>query len=104
MSKNYSSTGDTVTFVAPTGGAVAGVPVALNDLVVVPLQSGAKGAQLVGRTGGAWNVPAAAGLKQGQKVGILNGGLVPAATADAVYCGKLTSEVVGGVAEFLLIQ
>jgi predicted RecA/RadA family phage recombinase len=104
MSKNYAGNGETVTFVAPTGGAVAGVPVAVNDLVVLPLQSGVKGTPLVGRTGGAWTVPAAAGLKQGQKVGILNGGLVAAATADAVYCGKLTSDTVNGFAEFLLIQ
>jgi len=104
MAKNYSGTGDTVTFIAPTGGAVAGVPVAVVDLVVVPLGSGAKGTPLVGRTGGAWNVPATAGLKQGAKVGILNGVLVAAVTADAVYCGKLTSDTVGGFAELLLIN
>ncbi|MQU22144.1 DUF2190 family protein [Pseudomonas helleri] len=104
MAKNYSGSGETVTFVAPVGGAVAGVPVAVNDLVLIPLQSGAKDAVLVGRTGGAWNVPATAGLKTGQKVGVLAGVLVAAATASAVYCGKLTSDTVGGFAEFLLIQ
>ena len=102
--KNYSGSGSTVTFVAPTGGAVAGVPVAVADLVLIPVGSGPKGAVLVGHTGGAWLAPAAAGLKQGQKVGVLNGGLVAAATVDAVYCGKLTSDTVNGVAAFLLIQ
>lgn len=104
MAKNYSGTGDTVTFVAPTGGAVAGVALAVNDLVVMPLQGGPKGTVLVGRTGGAWTMPATAGLKLGAKVGVLNGGLVAAATADAVYCGKLLSDTVGGYAEFLLVQ
>lgn len=102
--KNYSGSGATVTFVAPTGGAVAGVPVAVVDLVLVPVGSGAKGAVLVGHTGGNWNVPAAAGLKAGQKVGVLAGTVVAAATADAVYCGKLTSDTVGGFAELLLIN
>ena len=102
--KNYSGSGVTVTFAAPTGGAVAGVPVAVSDLVLIPTGSGPKGTVLVGHTGGTWLVPAAAGLKQGQKVGVLNGGLVAAATADAVYCGKLTTDTVDGVAEFLLIQ
>lgn len=102
--KNYSGNGATVTFVAPTGGAVAGVPVAVEDLVLVPTSSGPEGAVLVGHTGGEWRVPATAGLKQGQKVGVLDGGLVAAATAEAVYCGKLTSDTVSGFAEFLLIQ
>lgn len=102
--KNYSGNGATVTFVAPTGGAVAGVPVAVVDLVLVPTGSGPKGTVLVGHTGGTWSAPAAAGLKQGQKVGVLAGGLVAAATADAVYCGKLTSDTVNGFADFLLIQ
>ncbi len=104
MAKNYAGTGDTVTFVAPAGGAVAGEPLALNDLVVIPLQDGAKGAVLVGRTNGVWTLATAVGLKRGQKVSALAGALVAPGTEGAMPFGKLMSDVVGGYADAMLVQ
>jgi predicted RecA/RadA family phage recombinase len=104
MAKNYSSDGSTVNFVAPTGGAIAGQPLALGQLVVMPIGSGPKGTPLVGVTNGAWNVPVAPGLKQGAKVSVLAGALVADGTADSVPFGKLLSDESGGVAEALLVQ
>lgn len=104
MAKNFSSDGSTVNFVAPTGGAVAGQPLALDQLVVMPLSSGPKYTPLVGVTNGAWNVPTAPGLKQGAKVSVLAGVLVADGTADSVPYGKLLSDESGGYAEALLVQ
>jgi len=104
MAKNFSSDGSTVSFVAPTGGAVAGQPLALDQLVVMPLSSGPKGTLLVGVTNGAWVVPVAAGLKLGAKVSVLAGALVADGTADSVPFGKLLADELGGYAEALLVQ
>jgi predicted RecA/RadA family phage recombinase len=104
MAKNLVSEGQTVDFVAPAAGALSGVPLALNDLVLVPLSGGPKGVRLVGRTDGEWFLPASAGLKQGQKVNLLAGTLVAPATPDSVPFGKLTSDATGGFASALLIQ
>lgn len=103
MAKNHVGPGGTVNFDAPTGGVTAGVPVALNDLVVIPLAGGPKGTPCVGFTGGVWNVQAAPGLKQGQKVNILAGVLVKPDTAESVPYGKMMSDESGGMAEALLI-
>lgn len=103
MAKNHVSSGKTVGFVAPTGGAVAGVPVALNDLVLVPLSGGPEGAPLVGVTDGEWRVAADGALKQGQKVNVLAGVLVAPEVADSVPFGKLTTDMAGGFANALLI-
>ena len=106
MSKNYSGPGSTVTFVAPAGGASAGVPLVLIDLVVIPMASGVEGDVLVGHIGGVWRLPADAALLQGQKVALQAGVLVDplVATGDLVPFGKLMSAPVGGIAEALLIQ
>jgi predicted RecA/RadA family phage recombinase len=104
MAKNYSSDGSTVNFVAPTGGAVAGQPCVLVQLVVMPLGSGPKGTPLVGVTNGAWNIPTAPGLKQGAKVSVLAGALVADGTTDSVPFGKLLADESGGYAEALLVQ
>ena len=106
MSKNYSGPGETVTFVAPEGGATAGVPLVLVDTVVIPMASGAAGAVLVGHLDGVWRLPADAALLQGQRVSLQAGVLVDPLTAagDTVSFGKLMSAPVGGIAEALLIQ
>lgn len=105
MAKNYASTGETVSVTATAAaGIAAGVPLVINDLVVMPLQTVPKGGVATCRTVGAWDLPAAAGLKQGQKVSVLDGSLVAPATANAVPFGKLLSDAASGYATALLIQ
>lgn len=104
MSTNYVSTGHTVTLPAPTGGSVAGIPQVINDLAVMPLESGSKGTPITYHTCGEWNAPATAGMKAGSKVGVLGSQLVPADTADAKPYGKLTSDEAGGFASVLIVQ
>jgi len=104
MSTNYVSTGETVTLPAPTGGSAAGIPQVINDLAVMPLQSGPKSTLIVYRTGGNWSVPADAALKAGMKASVKAGALVPAGTADSAPYGKLLTDSVGGYAEVLIVQ
>lgn len=104
MATNYVSTGDTVTLPAPTGGSVAGTPQVINDLAVMPMQSGPKGTPIVYQLRGSWNVPADAALKAGMKASVKAGGLVPAGTADSAPYGKLLTDSVGGYAEVLIVQ
>lgn len=105
MTTNYVNTGSKLDIVSPAGGTTKGFPVAINDLVVIADADTSKaGIPLGGWTGGVWSVPAAAGLKAGKKVGFLGGQLVAADTANAVYCGKLTTDTVDGVADFMLLQ
>lgn len=104
MSTNYVGSGKTVTMPAPTGGSVAGIPQVIGDLAVMPLQSGSKGAVIVYHTEGEWGAPAAAGLKAGSKVSVIDGQLVPAETAGALSYGKLTSDAVNGAATVLIVQ
>lgn len=104
MSTNYASNGETVTLPAPTGGSVAGVPQVINDLAVMPIQSGPKGTVIVYRTGGCWSVPADAALKAGMKASVKAGALVAPGVADSAPYGKLLSDSVGGYAEVLIVQ
>jgi len=104
MTTNHVNSGATVTLPAPTGGSVAGVPQVIDSLAVVPLSSGSKGTLIVYRTCGAWSVPAAAGLKAGASVSVLNGGLVAAGTVDSQPWGKLLSDTLNGYAEALIVQ
>lgn len=103
MAKNFVSSGETQDFIAPVGGAVAGVPVAINDLVLIPISGGPEGTKLVGHVGGEWRVAAEGALKAGQKVSVKAGVLVAPATADSVPFGKLTSDMVSNKATALLI-
>lgn len=103
MAKNYVSSGKTLDFTAPAGGAVAGVPVTIKDLVLIPISGGPAGTKLVGHTGGEWRVAANGALTAGQKVNVKDGVLVAPATADSVPFGKLTSDMVSNVATALLI-
>ncbi|GLO23547.1 hypothetical protein [Pseudomonas putida] len=104
MSTNYVSNGNTVTLPAPTGGSVAGIPQVIGDLAVMPLQSGSKGASITYHTSGEWDAPAAAGMKAGSKVNVLDGQLVPPETADSKPFGKLTSDVANGFGSVLIVQ
>ncbi len=104
MAKNFVQSGSAPTFIAPAGGVLSGIPVAINDLVVVPLDDAAEGEPFVGHTGGVWNVPCASGLTTGSKVAVLAGELVADGTAESTPCGKLTTDVAGGKADFLLVQ
>lgn len=104
MAKNFVQSGSAPTLIAPTGGVVSGIPVAINDLVVVPLDDATAGESFVGHTGGVWNVPCANGLAAGAKVAVLGGELVAEGTAESTYCGKLLAAESGGFAEFLLLQ
>lgn len=104
MAKNYVSAGGSISLPAPTGGSAAGIPQVIGDLAVMPLQSGAKGTLITYRTCDAWSVPAAAGLKAGANVSVLNGALVAAGTADSAPYGKLLSDTVNGYAEVLIVQ
>lgn len=104
MAKNSQGSGLTVTFASPAGGTTSGVPLALNALVVVPLDTTVKGQPCVGVLGGSWTLPVTGALKLGVKVSLKDGGLVADGTADSVPFGKLLSDASGGYAEALLIQ
>lgn len=104
MATNFVEDGDVLTLIAPAGGVVSGVPVAIGTLVVVPITDAAAGEQFGGKTNGVWNVPVATGLAVGAAVGILDGDIVAAATASAVPCGKLVTAEVVGLADWMLIN
>lgn len=104
MAGNYSSAGGAVTLTSPTGGTASGVPVAVNDMLVIPMEDTVKGQPFTAVLGGAWVLPVTGALKAGKKVGWLNGSLVAADTVDSIYYGKLLSDVANGYAEALLIQ
>lgn len=105
MAKNYASTGNTVVINAPAGGATAGKPLVVNTMVLMPLETVAQGMPVTCRTGDAWYLPAAAGLKLGEKVSVLaDGSLVADGTASSTPFGRLLSDVAGGAATALLIQ
>lgn len=103
MASNYVSDGNTLTFFAPAN-LKGGVPVLINNLIVVPLHGAAKDSPVVGRLGGVWRVQATDGLKLGQSVSLLGETLVAPDTDKAVPFGKLMSDAAGGYAEALLIQ
>lgn len=104
MAKNHVGTGKTVDFTAPVGGAFSGVPLVLNEMVVIPTSTGVSGTKMVGITDEEWRLPAEGALLLGQKVNVLAGVLVAPGVADSVPFGKLTSDAVGGFANALLIQ
>lgn len=104
MAKNFVQDGDVLTLIAPAGGVVSGVPVAIGQLVVVPITDAAAGEQFGGKTNGVWSVAVEAGLLAGAAVGILAGDIVAAATASAIPCGKLVTDEAAGVADWMLIN
>lgn len=59
--KNYIQPGDSLEFTAPAGGVVAGTPVLIGSLVVVPTTTAAAGAKFNGDTEGVFTLPKTAG-------------------------------------------
>ncbi|OEO24061.1 hypothetical protein AX279_19720 [Pseudomonas sp. J237] len=104
MAKNFVQDGDVLTLPAPAGGVVSGVPVAIGQLVVVPITDAAAGELFGGKTNGVWSVAVATGLTAGASVGILDGDIVAAATTDAIACGKLVTAESDGLADWMLIN
>ena len=102
MAKNFEQDGDVLTLIAPAGGVVSGVPVAIGQLVVVPLVTAAAEQPFAGRTDGVWNIACAAGLALGAKVSVKDGALVADGTASSVPCGKLVAAESGGFAKLRL--
>lgn len=54
--KNFVQAGDYVTFIAPTGGVVSGVPVVVGSLVVIPAFSAAATYECEGAVNGVYEV------------------------------------------------
>lgn len=54
--KNYRQHGDTLDFVAPSGGVVSGSPVRIGNLLVVPVVTAAVGVTFAGRIEGVFDV------------------------------------------------
>ena len=104
MAKNYSGTGKSITLISPAGGTTSGVPLVVNDLVMIPLDTTVQGQTVTVMLGDAWRLPVTGALKAGVKVSVLTGTLVAAGTASSVPFGKLLTDAVGGFAEALLIQ
>lgn len=50
--KNYINKGERMTFTAPAGGVVSGVPVLIGSLLVVPIATVAAGSKFAGQTVG----------------------------------------------------
>lgn len=55
--KNWVQEGNTVTFIAPPGGAVSGIPLLVGSLPVIPAFSAAVGDECEGVTQGVFNLP-----------------------------------------------
>ena len=102
MAKNYVQDGSVLPLIAPAGGVVSGEVVAIGKLVVVAHEDAAEGQPFEGYPCGVWRLPCDAGLTAGAAVGLLNGELVAAATAEAVACGKLVTAESGGYANVRL--
>ncbi|WP_353979397.1 capsid cement protein [Salinicola endophyticus] len=105
MAKNYNGDGQTVTLPAPAGGVIAGLPVVIGSLVLVPLDNAAEGEDFVGVTGGEWGgIPCDDALALGARVAMLEGEMVAAGTASATApIGVLTSDP-AGTATVLIVQ
>lgn len=57
--QNFVAHGKSMDFTAPGGGVVAGVPLLIGALLVVPLVSAAAGARFAAATEGVFDLPAA---------------------------------------------
>lgn len=95
--KNWSSNGDVVTFTAPAGGTISGLPLVVGAMVLVPAFSAAAGYECEGLTKGVFEVeiPAADTADELALAFIdpANGGFdVAAGTA----CGVFTKAVLAG--------
>lgn len=52
MSNNFKQYGNILPFIAPGGGVVAGVPIVIQNVVVVPVATAAAGVEFQGRIDG----------------------------------------------------
>lgn len=87
MATNYIQDGKVLTLTAPSGGVKSGKAYAIGTLVVVALADAPQGADFAGQTSGVFNLEADKDLTAGAAVGLKNGKIVAAATAEAVACG-----------------
>lgn len=104
MAKNYVCTGTQMAFVAPAGGVVAGKPIKMGALTVVPLETAAAGIEFTGALSGVWSLPCDTALTIGAAVKWDGAKLVADTTKDADDFGKLVSGGTSGYAEALLVQ
>lgn len=68
--KNYVKDGKNMTYTAPAGGVVSGVPVLIGALLVVPVASAAEGEQFAGEVNGVFQHTkvSAQAWTEGQKI------------------------------------
>lgn len=68
MSSNFIQIGDILDFTSPTGGVVAGVPILIGGMVVIPTATVAQTLPFEGRVTGVHTCPktAGAGWSEGQ--------------------------------------
>jgi predicted RecA/RadA family phage recombinase len=108
---NYKSSGDVLTFVAPSGGVVSGTPLVIEDITVVPAVTALETVAFEGMIRGRFSVPKTAGQTWdvGEKIYIIVGtgiftttastnvlaGIVAAAAESAATTGEV---VLDGVA------
>lgn len=104
MAKNFVSEGHQMAFIAPVGGVVAGKPLKIGALTVVPLEKAAAGEEFSGALGGVWTLPCDAALTVGAAVKWDGTKLVADTTKDADDFGKLVSSGESGYAEALIVQ
>lgn len=55
--KNFVQNGEVLSFTAPAGGAVSGVPLQVGDMIVIPAFSAAAGYDCEGVTVGVFSLP-----------------------------------------------
>lgn len=105
MAKNFVCTGTQMAFVAPAGGVVAGKPIKMDSLTVVPLETAAAGAEFTGALSGVWSLPCDTTLTTVGAAVKWDGTKLVADTAkDADDFGKLVSSGASGYAEALIVQ
>lgn len=86
--KNYIQPGNTMTFVAPSGGVTSGVGLVIEDMFVVPTVSAAQGVAFEGLVAGIVRLPktSAATFNAGDKLYFVPGtGAVGTATTSGNF-------------------
>lgn len=105
MAKNFVCAGTQLAFIAPTGGVVAGKPIKMGALTVVPLETATAGAEFTGALSGVWSLPCDTALTTvGTAVKWDGAKLVADTTKDADDFGKLVSSGASGYADALIVQ
>ena len=105
MAKNFVCTGTQMAFVAPVGGVVAGKPIKMGSLTVVPLETASANVEFTGALSGVWSLPCDTALTTVGTAVKWDGAKLVADTAkDADDFGKLVSSGGSGYAEALIVQ